>query len=251
MARGAEPAVDRPAFRASSRATCRGDISASAEVQVSLSDPAQVLGLLLIGAGAVLLGACILEFARSGRGTLSPVDPPRHLVVRGLYRYVRNPMYLSVTAIVLGEVRADPVHGAWRLLGHLVRMREPVRHRLRGADATSTVRCVVRRVREARRAVDSSSTYANHRDTENTEDALRLISGSSRCRPRNTNQSRHREHRGHTETHWSAKELSHYGATRFLPSYRRRPRTPTAETQRLHGVLIGRRRNSATTARHA
>ena len=52
----------------------------------------------------MLLGACILEFARSGRGTLSPVDPPRHLVVRGLYRYVRNPMYLSVTAIVLGEV---------------------------------------------------------------------------------------------------------------------------------------------------
>jgi protein-S-isoprenylcysteine O-methyltransferase Ste14 len=53
---------------------------------------------------AVLLGACIVEFARSGRGTLSPVDPPRHLVIRGLYRYVRNPMYLSVTIIVLGEV---------------------------------------------------------------------------------------------------------------------------------------------------
>ena len=45
-----------------------------------------------------------MEFARSGRGTLSPVDPPRHLVVRGLYDYVRNPMYLSVTAILLGEV---------------------------------------------------------------------------------------------------------------------------------------------------
>jgi protein-S-isoprenylcysteine O-methyltransferase Ste14 len=51
----------------------------------------------------VLLAACIVEFARSGRGTLSPVDPPRRLVVRGLYRYVRNPMYLSVTAIILGE----------------------------------------------------------------------------------------------------------------------------------------------------
>jgi protein-S-isoprenylcysteine O-methyltransferase Ste14 len=74
------------------------------KVQVSLSDTVQLLGLLLTGAGAVLLTACIVEFARSGRGTLSPVDPPRHLVVRGLYRYVRNPMYLSVTAIVLGEV---------------------------------------------------------------------------------------------------------------------------------------------------
>ena len=64
---------------------------------------ASILGLLCIGLGAGLLAACIVEFARSGRGTLSPVDPPQHLVVRGLYRYVRNPMYLSVTAIVLGE----------------------------------------------------------------------------------------------------------------------------------------------------
>jgi protein-S-isoprenylcysteine O-methyltransferase Ste14 len=65
---------------------------------------ASLLGLLAIVAGAVLLTTCIVEFARSGRGTLSPVDPPRHLVVRGLYRYVRNPMYLSVTTIVLGEL---------------------------------------------------------------------------------------------------------------------------------------------------
>ena len=64
----------------------------------------QLFGLFCIGLGAVLLAACIFEFARSGRGTLSPVDPPRHLVVRGLYRYVRNPMYLSVTLIVLGEI---------------------------------------------------------------------------------------------------------------------------------------------------
>jgi protein-S-isoprenylcysteine O-methyltransferase Ste14 len=51
----------------------------------------------------VLLGTCIWEFARRGRGTLAPVDPPRTLVVQDLYRYVRNPMYLSVTMIVLGE----------------------------------------------------------------------------------------------------------------------------------------------------
>ena len=78
-----------------------------------------VLGLACIASGAALLAACIVEFARSGRGTLSPVDPPRRLVVRGLYRYVRNPMYLSVTMIVLGEAlvtgsRALPVYlGAW------------------------------------------------------------------------------------------------------------------------------------------
>jgi protein-S-isoprenylcysteine O-methyltransferase Ste14 len=75
-----------------------------ANVHLSLTNPAHVLGLLAIALGAALLLACIWEFARSGRGTLSPVDPPRELVVRGLYRYVRNPMYLSVTVIVLGEV---------------------------------------------------------------------------------------------------------------------------------------------------
>jgi protein-S-isoprenylcysteine O-methyltransferase Ste14 len=64
---------------------------------------AQAAGLLCIGVGSALLVACIVEFARRGRGTLSPLDPPRRLVVRGLYRYVRNPMYLSVTIIVLGE----------------------------------------------------------------------------------------------------------------------------------------------------
>jgi protein-S-isoprenylcysteine O-methyltransferase Ste14 len=73
-------------------------------VRPDLRDPIDLLGLLSVGAGVTLLATCIWEFARSGRGTLSPADPPRELVVRGLYRYVRNPMYLSVTAIVLGEV---------------------------------------------------------------------------------------------------------------------------------------------------
>jgi protein-S-isoprenylcysteine O-methyltransferase Ste14 len=71
--------------------------------QIDIFRPTHLLGLLFIVFGAGVLAACILEFARSGRGTLSPLDPPRLLVVRGLYRYVRNPMYLCVTAIVLGE----------------------------------------------------------------------------------------------------------------------------------------------------
>jgi len=72
--------------------------------------------LLLVFLGAALLLACIFEFARSGRGTLSPVDPPSVLVVRGLYRYVRNPMYLSVTLIVWGEIlltRSAAMFGYW------------------------------------------------------------------------------------------------------------------------------------------
>lgn len=73
------------------------------DVQLDWARPEHVLGLIAIVGGAVLLALCIWEFARRGRGTLSPVDPPRELVVRGLYRYMRNPMYLSVTLIVLGE----------------------------------------------------------------------------------------------------------------------------------------------------
>jgi protein-S-isoprenylcysteine O-methyltransferase Ste14 len=65
--------------------------------------PIHLLALLLIAAGVVLLATCIWEFAAGGGGTLAPVDPPRQLVVGGLYRYVRNPMYLSVTTILIGE----------------------------------------------------------------------------------------------------------------------------------------------------
>ena len=61
------------------------------------------LGLLPISFGAVILFRCIWDFAVTGRGTLAPVDPPKHLVVRGLYRYVRNPMYVGVVSILLGE----------------------------------------------------------------------------------------------------------------------------------------------------
>lgn len=74
-----------------------------ADVRISIWNPLHVLGLVCIGLGSGLLSACIWEFARSGRGTLAPVDPPRQLVVQGLYRFVRNPMYLSVTTIVFGE----------------------------------------------------------------------------------------------------------------------------------------------------
>jgi protein-S-isoprenylcysteine O-methyltransferase Ste14 len=75
-----------------------------ADVRLTLHDPLHLVGLVFIGLGVGLLTACIWEFARSGRGTLAPIDPPSELVVRGLYRYVRNPMYLSVTTIVLGEL---------------------------------------------------------------------------------------------------------------------------------------------------
>jgi protein-S-isoprenylcysteine O-methyltransferase Ste14 len=54
--------------------------------------------------GILVYLACVWQFAVTGRGTPAPIDPPKKLVMRGLYRWVRNPMYLGVLLIVLGEV---------------------------------------------------------------------------------------------------------------------------------------------------
>src|SRR3990172_4655150 len=59
-------------------------------------------GLIAIGLG--LLGWTISLFATAGRGTLAPWDPTQRLVVRGIYRHVRNPMISGVLNVLLGEV---------------------------------------------------------------------------------------------------------------------------------------------------
>jgi protein-S-isoprenylcysteine O-methyltransferase Ste14 len=74
------------------------------DAQPDLRHPADVIAVVLIVAGALVLLACAWEFAHSGRGTLSPVDAPRALVVQGLYRYVRNPMYVGGVIILAGDV---------------------------------------------------------------------------------------------------------------------------------------------------
>jgi len=65
--------------------------------------PARWLGLvpLVLGLAAILV--CFVEFIRWGRGTPAPYDPPRELVVAGLYRYIRNPQYVGVLLVVVGE----------------------------------------------------------------------------------------------------------------------------------------------------
>ena len=65
--------------------------------------PRHFLSLVPMVVGAAVLVWCIWDFAAKGRGTLAPVDPPKQLVVQGLYRYVRNPMYLGVLVLLLGE----------------------------------------------------------------------------------------------------------------------------------------------------
>ncbi|HJQ84050.1 MAG TPA: isoprenylcysteine carboxylmethyltransferase family protein [Candidatus Binatia bacterium] len=64
------------------------------------------LGVAFVGLGLALVAGTIALFARVGKGTLAPWDPPRRLVVRGVYRHVRNPMISGVLAILLGEALA-------------------------------------------------------------------------------------------------------------------------------------------------
>ncbi len=56
---------------------------------------------MTIGLGIYVWTA--FDFAWTGRGTPAPLDPPRRLVIRGLYRYVRNPMYVGVLLVIVGE----------------------------------------------------------------------------------------------------------------------------------------------------
>ena len=78
----------------------------------------QALGLGLLALGLLLFAASLRRFAAEGRGTLAPWDPPRRLVVRGPYRYVRNPMISGVVLVLFGEalVLLSRPHLMWALL---------------------------------------------------------------------------------------------------------------------------------------
>lgn len=60
-------------------------------------------GTVLFAAGVAVYFHCVWLFALRGRGTPAPFDSPKKLVWRGLYKWVRNPMYLSVLALIAGE----------------------------------------------------------------------------------------------------------------------------------------------------
>ena len=63
----------------------------------------RLVGVLLIAAGLPVLLDSFVRFALQGLGTPAPIFPTRHLVVGGLFRYVRNPMYVSVVSLILGQ----------------------------------------------------------------------------------------------------------------------------------------------------
>lgn len=112
---------------------------------------------LLLAAPLFLIGAsvyfwCLWDFAVVGRGTPAPIDPPKQLVVRGLYRHVRNPMYLGVLLVVAGwaelfrSARLLEYGLAVALLFHcfVVLMEEPLLRRRFGPSYESYCRAVWR-----------------------------------------------------------------------------------------------------------
>jgi protein-S-isoprenylcysteine O-methyltransferase Ste14 len=75
----------------------------------------QVAGMVVGAAGAAVAVWCIFSFATIGRGTPFPLDPPRRLVIRGPYRFVRNPMYVGAVLALAG---AALFYGSLPLLGY-------------------------------------------------------------------------------------------------------------------------------------
>ena len=63
----------------------------------------RVIGAIMVVAGFPVLLDSFARFAIQGLGTPAPVAPPQHLVVTGLYRYVRNPMYVAVLLLTFGQ----------------------------------------------------------------------------------------------------------------------------------------------------
>jgi protein-S-isoprenylcysteine O-methyltransferase Ste14 len=116
----------------------------------ALPVPLTVLGAVLLAAGGAVLLHTFGQFVLEGLGTPFPAAPPRHLVVGGLYRYVRNPMYVAVVAAVLGEAlvlgRLNLLVYAvlvWAVTAAFVRFREePVLARRFGAEYAAYRRAV-------------------------------------------------------------------------------------------------------------
>ena len=71
------------------------------------------LAFLLWPAGTAILIWCFRDFLIKGGGTPAPVEPPRELVIAGLYKYVRNPMYVGVLLVIIGHFLW---YGYWNLL---------------------------------------------------------------------------------------------------------------------------------------
>jgi len=83
-----------------------------------LSIVIQCAGVITLAVGLLLFASSLRQFVVRGRGTLAPWDPPKHLIIDGPYRYVRNPMISGVVFILFGEAMLllSPSHLAWAFL---------------------------------------------------------------------------------------------------------------------------------------
>lgn len=80
---------------------------------------AQWMGMVMGAAGLSLALGCVLTFVLIGQGTAAPFDPPRRLVIRGPYRFVRNPMYIGAGILLAGSALFYRSPWLWAYLGLL------------------------------------------------------------------------------------------------------------------------------------
>ena len=112
--------------------------------------PVRVLGGILLVAGLIALVQAFVRFVVEGLGTPAPVAAPERLVVGGVYRYVRNPMYVAVLAAIIGQALLLGQLGlllyagaAWLVVAAFVRWyEEPTLTRRFGADYEAYRRAV-------------------------------------------------------------------------------------------------------------
>src|SRR5215212_4156166 len=112
--------------------------------------PMRVIGWILLVAGLIALVGAFVRFVVEGFGTPAPVAAPERLVVGGVYRYVRNPMYVAILAAIVGQALLLGRLGlllyaavAWLVVAAFVRWyEEPTLTRRFGADYEACRRSV-------------------------------------------------------------------------------------------------------------
>jgi protein-S-isoprenylcysteine O-methyltransferase Ste14 len=126
---------------------------------VPLPEALRYLGVTLFACGAMFYFWCAWDFVAKGLGTPAPIDAPRVLVAKGLYRFTRNPMYVGVASVILGQAlyygsRSVAIYGGFVVLAfHLFVLfyEEPTLKRLFGAEYSQYCARVPRWVLRLRR----------------------------------------------------------------------------------------------------
>jgi len=112
----------------------------------------QVVGMIMVAIGTAIALWCVLTFVFIGKGTPAPFDPPKRLVIRGPYRFVRNPMYIGAgmtlagAAVFYQSLSISIYTGVFFLLTHLfvVLYEEPTLRRTFGDEYEAYFRRVRR-----------------------------------------------------------------------------------------------------------